>query len=272
MTEHAAISHRVTVPQSARVLALVLAVALAGCRSSTEPGGFEDDLDSGDATPPDLLQSECDPRRASDCEDGSKCTHVVDPELGPSNRCVPLLGDALAGEPCEQIGESDDCADHHLCWATDIEGLGVCVAFCSSTLTCEDALDTCSVSNQDLLSLCLPKCDPIAQDCAPDWGCYPDDYQRWACDRDRSGDIGAHGDACACLNCCDPGLVCLPGALVDAESCGPEGAAGCCAQLCELQDGVPVDESCPTELESCRQFHDANASLMGYAHIGICRL
>lgn len=251
-----------------------MAVTLGGCRSSTEPGGFEDDLDTGEATPPDLLQSECDPRREGDCEDGFKCSHVVDPELGPSNRCVALLGDGLAGDPCEQIGESDDCADHHLCWATDVDGLaGVCVSFCSSTLTCDSPLDTCSVSNQDLLSLCLPKCDPIAQDCAPDWACYPDDYQRWACDRDRSGDGGAHGQACTCLNCCDPGLICLSGALVDAEGCGSEGAAGCCAQLCALEDGVPVAESpCPTEIERCEPFHDSSATPLGYEHIGICRL
>jgi hypothetical protein len=283
LTGYVGFGDRVTVAKSAhgprRVLVLGLAVipvgaiTLGGCRPSTEPGGFEDDLDTGEATPPDLLQSECDPRRESDCEDGSKCSYVVDPEFGPINRCVALLGDGIAGEPCEQIGDSDDCANHHLCWATDVDGLaGVCVSFCSTALTCESPLDTCAVSNGDLLSLCLPKCDPIAQDCAPGWGCYPDDYQRWACDRDRSGDIGAHGQACTCLNCCDPGLICLAGALVDGEECGAEGAPGCCAQLCALEDGAPVDESCPTELERCESFYDGSTAPLDYDHIGICQL
>jgi hypothetical protein len=259
-------------------LGLVITAFAGGCRSSVEPGGFEDDLGSDDdPAPPDLPQPECDPRRDHDCEDGFKCSYVVDPEFGPSNRCVALLGDGIAGDPCEQLGDSDDCANHHLCWATDVDGqAGVCVSFCSSTLTCDDPLDTRSVSNGDLLSLCLPECDPLVQDCAPDWGCYADDYQRWACDRDRSGDGGAHGQACACLNCCDPGLTCLPGALVDAEGCGPDGAAGCCALVCALDDdGVPMpddDPACPTELEQCEPFYQSNAVLMGYDHVGICRL
>jgi hypothetical protein len=255
-------------------LGLVSLAATLGCRGSLEPGGFEDDLDSGDAAPPDLPQSECDPWRFDGCEDGFKCSYVVDPELGPLNRCVALLGDALAGEPCETIGESDDCANHHLCWATDADGqAGECVSFCSGAGTCEDPLDTCSVSNDDLLPLCLPKCDPLVQDCSAGWGCYADDYKRWACDLDRSGDGGAHGQPCDCLNCCDPGLLCLPGVLVDAEGCGPEGAVGCCAQVCMLQEDVPpVEGACPGELEQCEPFYSSDSILMGYDDVGVCRL
>jgi hypothetical protein len=274
LTRHAGIGDRATVA-GPRLLAygLVVMAGTVGCKPSTEPGGFEDDLDTGDAAPPDLPQSECDPRRSDDCEDGFKCSYVVDPEFGPINRCVALLGDALAGEPCELIGESDDCANHHICWATDTDELaGVCVSFCSSMLTCQNPLDTCSVSNGDLLSLCLPKCDPLVQDCAPGWGCYADDYKRWACDRDRSGNGGAHGQPCACLNCCDPGLMCLAGALVDAESCGPEGSVGCCGQVCMLGEVRPAEPVCPTELEQCEPFYPSDEVLMGYGHIGICRL
>jgi hypothetical protein len=255
------------------LLGLLVMTIAAGCRSGAELGGFEDDLDTGDTSPPDLPQAECDPLREGDCEAGFKCSYVIDPDFGPTNRCVELRGDGLAGEPCEQLDDSDDCAEHHLCWATDANGIGVCVSYCSPMLTCTSPLDTCSVSNDDLLSLCLAQCDPIVQDCAPGWGCYADDYQRWACDLDHSGDGGAHGQACACLNCCDPGLVCLPGGIVDAEGCGPDGAAGCCAKVCELdQDGVPVDPICPTELEQCEAFYQPDAVLMGYEHVGVCRL
>ena len=277
LTQHAGSAIVQTWPDS-RALALGLVIlvvsALAGaCRASVEPGGFEDDLDTGEASPPDLQVPECDPLRDDDCENGQKCSYVVD-EFGPTNRCVELHGEGLAGEPCQQIGDSDDCANHHVCWGTDAGGIGVCAAFCSTTLTCESELDTCSVSNDDLLSLCLLACDPIVQDCPPEWGCYADDYQRWACDSDRSSDEGSHGDPCDCLNCCDPGFVCISGALVDAVGCGPDGAAGCCTKVCELDDdGVPVDDPpCPTVLEDCEAFYDPDAVLQGYEHVGICEL
>lgn len=244
-----------------------------GCPSSGAPGGFEDELGSDDAVPPDLPQPECDPRRLDDCASGQKCSHVVDPELGPTNRCVELAGEGLEGEACERVGETDTCANHHICWATDAQGFGgTCVAFCTAALVCEDDLAVCSVSTGGLLSLCLPKCDPLIQDCAEGWGCYPDDYQRWACDRDQSGGAGAHGDGCACLNCCDPGLACMSGALVDAVGCGMQGAVGCCGAICALEGGAPVEGVCPTEAERCEPFYDSDAVLMGYEQVGLCQL
>ncbi|PRQ02347.1 hypothetical protein ENSA5_24020 [Enhygromyxa salina] len=251
---------------------MVLGPVGGGCSSFEAPGGFEDDLDDGDPPPPDLLQPECDPRRLDECEAGQKCSHLVDPDLGPINRCVELSGEGVEGEACERVGDTDTCAKHHICWATDAEGIGTCVAFCTSTLVCEDPLAICSVSTGGLLSLCLPKCDPLIQDCAEGFGCYPDDYERWSCDRDQSGAAGAHGDACACLNCCDPGLMCMSGALVDAEGCGLDGAPGCCGAICTLDEAAAVEGQCPSEAERCEPFYESDAVLMGYEQVGLCQL
>lgn len=254
-----------------RVLAVL---AVLGCRTSSSAGEFEDDAGLDEAAPPDLLKSECDPRMIESCPSGQKCSYVVDAELGPTNRCVDLLGDKLEGDSCTQIGDSDDCAAQRICWATEADGsAGVCVAFCDHHLQCESEDDVCTVANAGLLSLCLPRCDPLAQDCAEGWGCYPDPNQRWACDRDHSGDEGIHGDPCECINCCDPGFACMSGAIIDVEGCGGEdGAAGCCAEICELDEGQPVEGLCPSELERCEPFYDPNAMMQGFEQVGICRL
>lgn len=243
--------------------------ALLACSVSGSAGEFEDDAGQDQAMPPDLPEPECDPRRFDDCPSGQKCSYVDD-ALGPTNRCVALLGDKLEGQSCERIGDSDDCAAHRICWATDADGnAGICVGFCDVGLSCEVDDAVCSVANDDLLPLCLPSCDPLAQDCYGGWGCYPDPDQRWVCDVDRSGELGGHGDPCACINCCDPGLACLSGAIVDAEGCGGEdGAAGCCGTICALDE----EAMCPTELEDCEGFYDPGAVMMGFEKVGVCRL
>lgn len=252
-----------------RALALVASFLALACSTGGNAGDFEDDAGQDEGLPPDLPQPECDPRRPEDCASGQKCSYVDDAELGPTNRCVALLGDKLEGESCERLGDSDDCAAHRICWATDAEGkAGICVAYCDLGLACAAEGDVCSVANQGLLPLCLPGCDPLAQDCAAGWGCYPDAGQRWVCDVDRSGASGGHGDPCACINCCDPGLACLSGAIVDAEGCGTEAAAGCCGVICDLEQ----EPACPSEAERCEAFYDDDAVMVGLEHVGVCRL
>lgn len=255
---------------------LVAIVLVAGCHVDLGAGEFGDDAGSDEGSIPDLPAPECDPRQTINvCADGEKCSYVDDPSWGPTNRCVPVLGDKLEGESCSMIGDSDDCSEHRICWATDADGSdGICVGFCDSGLACEIDTDMCSVANDGLLPLCLPRCDPLLQDCVEGWGCYPDPKQRWVCDLDRSGEaLGAHGDPCTCLNCCDPGFTCTTGVLVDAEGCGgAEGASGCCTAICMLDDGDPVDGVCPTELERCEPFYEPDSIMLGFEQVGICEL
>lgn len=262
-------------------LAPALALGAVACVVELSPGSFEEggDSEAPSSKPPDLPSSECDPRRLDDCEEGFKCSYVDDAD-GPSNRCVELLGAGLAGEDCELLGDSDTCANHHVCWGADAEGLGGrCVSFCSTALQCETAEELCAVSNYDLLFLCLQRCDPLLQDCEPGWGCYPDANERWSCDRDRSDESGAHAEPCSCLNCCDPGLICMPGTLIDGELCGSVveedivPAEGCCAAVCDAEDELtPAEEQCPTEAERCREYYSPDAVVMGFEHVGVCRL
>ena len=263
--------------------ALALAGSAAGCRVEFNGGGFEEESAGEDpGEPPDLPKPECDVRRNDQCEAGFKCSYVEaeGPELG-TNRCVPVLGEGLVGEDCELIEDSDTCAAQHVCWGADKDGLGGhCVSYCSVGLDCDAPEEVCSVSNYDTLFLCLQRCDPVLQDCAlPGWGCYPDSNDRWSCDRDRSDESGAHGEPCFCLNCCDPGLVCRPGTQVDSEECGSiveEGvspAEGCCAAVCDVEDEQTLpEEQCPTEAERCRDYYRSDSVLMGYEHVGICKI
>lgn len=254
----------------ARVLALLASLAVLACNSTSGSAGeFEDDGGHDEGTPPDLPQPQCDPRRVGSCMDGQKCSYVVDAEHGPTNRCVDRLGDKLEGESCERIGDADDCDHLRICWATDADGkAGICVRFCDLALECPDEDEVCSVANDGSLPLCLRGCDPLAQDCPAGWGCYPDPDDRWVCDVDRSGATGAHGDPCECINCCDAGLACLPGALVDAEGCGGEAAAGCCAEICDVEQA----SACPTEAERCEPFYPEDEVMLGLEDVGTCRL
>ncbi|GEM_PF-2135713 len=249
------------------------------CERPVELGGFEDDQGepSEEPRPPDLPDPACSLLFPGQCEEGFKCSYVVDAELGPTHICVEVLGDGQADEACESIGDSDSCEPGHQCWGVDEDGQGgVCVAYCSSNLSCAADDKSCSVSVGGLLPLCLTPCHPHSEptECEPGWGCYMDAGKRWSCDRDRSGELlGQHGDPCDCLNCCDPGFVCLVGSRVDAEGCGADGAEGCCGAICELGQEPPgegEDPICPGELEACRSLYSSDAQLEGYEQVGIC--
>ncbi len=257
-----------------RLGVLLLGLSISGCgdpRASL--GGFEDDAGETGSTPPDLPTLECLPREFDTCGPDRKCMFVRDAGDGPLARCVPLLGEGKAGDPCTLEGESDTCAEGRLCWAIDpATEVGTCVDNCGWDLSCDDPTDTCIVGNEGVLAICLDACDPLdASTCAEGFGCYDSASGRWACDRDYSGDDGAHGSPCECMNCCDPGLVCVPAAFVDDPACALEGATGCCAEVCRLPEDDEPDPECPTELERCRAYYDADQVLMGYEHVGVCR-
>lgn len=275
-------------PEAARSsTAILLCAMLLACREGTrELGNFEDeqgDDESGD--PPDLPQSECLPRAlelvGDSCGEGQKCRYVVDPQLGPLGRCVPLLGELAPGEACSVTGESDDCQAGSQCWAIDpSDGIGVCTEYCDTFLTCDtqegEPNEVCIVADDGLLALCLDRCVPTEPEpCPPEFGCYDSAAGRWACDRDLSGEGGGHGSPCDCTNCCDPGLVCVPASEVDDPACMVEGATGCCASVCELPDpeADPPQEppACPSELETCVPYI-VDFVLIGYERVGVCRL
>jgi len=209
-----------------------------------------------------------------DCPAGFKCTAYAD-DGGPSWNamfCLPLDPDPVGvGEGCEvadsNVSGIDNCEDGSMCWDVDSETLeGDCVAFCGGTPddpTC-DAEHTCVIANGGVLNLCMPYCDPLLQDCADGYACYPMN-EAFICSPDASGEDGAYGDPCEYINVCDPGLACLVADVV--PGCG--GDVGCCSPFCALSD----PGTCPGTGQECLAwFEDGAAPTPALQDVGICAL
>ena len=266
---------------SAAALAAGLAAIVAACGpQSGELNNFEDGGEEQPAAVPDLPGEVCDPRTGDPCAEGEKCSFAgLPPDEGLA--CVPVLGAGQAGEPCQRIGDSDDCDARHLCWAIDeASGEGVCVGFCGPLSQCQSAVELCTVSEGGRLPLCLLACDPLEPTCLPAWGCYPDSDGRWTCDRARPAGAGEHGSPCDCVNCCAPGTTCIDASRVAGPDCaeafedgGDETLPpGCCAELCRAEDGEIVEGVCPTPAERCRPFYPSDEIVAGFEEVGVCRL
>ncbi len=193
--------------------------------------GFIQDPDGGPG-------QECDVW-AQNCPPGEKCMPWANDGGNSWNatRCSPVAVDPGApGDPCTVVDSGvsgiDDCELAAMCWDVDPRtNIGECVAFCQgneANPTCEDPCSFCNLTSSGVLILCLPVCDPIAQDCDEGQACYPVG-DTFACAPDVGGEQGAVGDPCEFFNVCDPGNFCA-----NAESVPQcEGASGCCAPLCD---------------------------------------
>ena len=232
-----------------------------------EPTGiaFVDDPDIG-------VDLDCDPY-AQDCPPGQKCTWWSSDGFGGwvDTRCVPVADEPAApGEPCTVEGSGttgiDDCDFGSICFRVDVKTLeGTCFPLCAgneSAPVCDDPDDTCTLSAEGF-AICLPHCDPVAQDCEEGQGCYPIN-DTWSCAPDASNDMGTYGDPCEFINVCDPGLICLDPQLVP----GCRGFNGCCAEVCDLDD-----PECP-DMElgvTCTPWYDVSVPPQ-YEHVGACTL
>ena len=242
----------------------------SGTPSSTGPSGPPDHVPPGFLNPLDAGNStwECS-QWLEDCPVGEKCMPYSD-DGGSSftaMRCVPVAADpAQPGEPCtvedSSVSGIDTCDFHSMCWDVDPETLeGICVAMCIGTEsdpTCAEANHTCSVNGDGTLSLCLPICDPLAQDCDPGDACYAVDFG-YVCAPDASGDQGEPFSPCEFLNGCDPGSVC---AL--SPECPPVGSPRCCVPYCALSD-----PDCP-DTTSCIPVIEPGDEPIGLEDVGIC--
>jgi len=179
-----------------------------------------------------------------DCPPGLKCMPWANDGGSAWNatRCSPVAEDAAEpGEPCVVEGNGvrgiDNCELHAMCWHVDAEtNEGTCVAMCITTGSggayCEDPTAYCSQSS--VLSLCLPTCSPLVQDCPSGQGCYPV-ADNFVCVADASDGGGEIGSECEFLNACAPGNACLNPDVVP----GCEMYAGCCSPYCRLDDPTP---------------------------------
>jgi hypothetical protein len=199
-------------------------------------GGFIQEPDGG-------VQFECD-LWAQDCMDGEKCMPWASDGGGSwdATRCSPLDPDPNAvGDPCSVEGSGvsgiDDCDIGAMCWDVDAEtNMGTCIEMCSCAENfpvCNTPNTQCAISNDGVLILCLPVCNPLDEAACPDGqGCYGvgDSFQ---CAPDASGQIGAVGDECNFINACDPGTFCADSGSVPGCDAG---AIGCCSAFCSLGD------------------------------------
>jgi hypothetical protein len=175
---------------------------------------------------------------SQDCPDGEKCMPWANDGGGAWNatRCSPVAPDPReVNESCTAEGSAqsgiDDCVEGAMCWHVDDLTLeGTCVAQCDGSEAapqCADELG-CLISNEGVLTLCLPSCNPLISECVVDEICVPVDG-RFFCVPDNSRGEGQYGDPCEFIDACDPGLFCA----------GAQGVAGCvdqigcCADFCD---------------------------------------
>lgn len=193
-----------------------------------------------------------------DCPRGTKCMPYSSDGSGSfdATLCAEVVRDPRGvGESCtvfESLGSGmDDCELGAICWNADPDTLiGECVAFCEgpeAEPTCGDECSSCSISGSSILALCLPSCDPVAQDCAQGDGCYPIGTG-FTC-APTGIEQGAVGSPCEFINICAPGSFCAGTELLP-ECEGPS----CCAPFCDLE----ADDSCDALLPGtvCRPWYD----------------
>jgi hypothetical protein len=210
------------------------------------------------------------------CPDGEKCMPWSSTGGGEldARRCSPIAENPReVGEPCMVEGSFgsgvDDCVLGSMCWDVDPKtNMGECVAFCEGSEakpSCTDPCTSCSISGSGVLILCLPDCDPLAQDCGEEQGCYPL-QSAFACAPDVSGDMGAIGSPCEYINVCDPGTHCADAALVP----GCE-AISCCTPFCDVEQPDTCDALVPGT--TCTPWYEdgrAPGECFGMGTVGAC--
>ncbi len=213
--------------------------------------------------------SECSPWE-QDCPRGEKCSAWASELDGTwnANACFVVVDEPDAvGEPCVALGGPasglDSCDVGAICWGADgPSGMGECLAFCggsSGAPECPADL-FCSVSNEGVLPLCQPSCDPVLQNCPEGQGCYLGDGD-YNCTNDASGGAG-FGQGCDFINACAAGYACLPPAIIGDCTAG----GGCCTPFCDL-DG---EDACPGEGQTCMPVFEPPPT--GLEHVGVCLL
>jgi hypothetical protein len=203
-----------------------IVVLLACGAGSACGGGAELQTDAGPDINGDLA---CDPVLQNGCGDGLRCTLIVsDPDAGPGRPGCFAQGSLDVGQDCVSptvSGAADDCRAGSYCY------VGKCHEMCNvGGAGCSDG--TCIGFANLEFDLCLPNCDPLAQDC-PDTpggspqGCYLTTTGS-VCAAIFGGDGVAPSGSCSFVNDCERGAGCFGGTpgvchkYCDIEACPPD--------------------------------------------------
>ena len=222
--------------------------------------------------PPDMGPGACDVF-AQDCPEGQKCAAWAS-DGGSSwdaNKCVPVTGDKVPGDECTTEGGgvsgNDNCEKGSMCWDVSPENIGICVALCTGSTSdpvCGGQGFDCAVVNEAVLNICLPRCDPLLQDCQGDDLCLPVD-DKFVCVLDASGEEGQAFDPCEFANACDPGLLCAGAA--SGNECDPM-SSGCCVPMCSLSEMAP----CPGAGQECTSLYEEGQAPPAFEDVGYCTI
>ncbi len=232
---------------------------------AAQGGGFIPAPDGGG------VQIECD-LWSQDCPAGQKCNPFASDGGNSWNAtgCFPLDPNPVEiGEPCTAEGGVsgiDNCAFGAMCFDVDLRtNEGTCVELCQCNAAnpgCATPGTSCAISNDGVLPLCLPLCNPLDPNACPDGhGCVPSlDY--FHCVPDASSTGGAAGDPCESVNACDAGLYCAPPEAVP----GCEVSTGCCSSLCTNAD----DSACLPGQACVDWYVDGRGPDECLTHVGAC--
>ncbi len=192
-----------------------------------------------------------------DCPEGEACRAWANygGSVWNGTRCSPVSADPdQHGDPCvvEDSAASgiDTCDVGLMCWNVDSETLeGTCISYCSGTPevpTCESPEQTCSITNDGVLVLCLPVCDPLQGNCDGDTVCVPTPADEFVCIPQE-------------VASCPAGMLDVPAEnIADCVAGEP-----CCTTYCDLTEDVP----CDPELECVAFFTEPEPA---YADLGVC--
>lgn len=241
----------------------------AGDSSSGEPGDGATSAHDPSADMGADLQLQCDPFKQGGCSEGQKCNLYSKSGDGALDAaaCVPLtVAPRQTAESCTVQGGYgtglDDCAAGLMCWAVGPNGQGTCVPLCdgcSDDPQCPDGR-VCAEGVGNYHYMCLPACDPVAQNCIEGDACILSG-DGFVCAPDASGTEGQIYDDCVHANGCEPGMMCAPPG--SAPGCTAPDALGCCVPFC-LVGGT----SCPDDLECVVLFDPAEQPEL--AEFGFC--
>lgn len=193
-----------------------------------------------------------------DCPDGEACRAWANDggSVWNSTLCSSVDSDpGQAGDDCTVEGSAvsgiDSCDVGLMCWDVDEETLqGECISYCTGTPDdpqCEDLDETCSITNDGVLALCLPQCDPLLGNCAGDTVCVPTPSDEFTCVPQ-----GVSG--------CPSGMVDVPPEFV----AGCVAGEACCTPYCDTSEGT----NCEPETECVPFFLDEPP--VGHENLGVC--
>lgn len=285
----------VAAPQRARTLGRRSAVSIAGflvaCTTRILPhgsdgsvgetapgsGGFASGTTSNASTTPGTPEDTnpgfftCSVYE-QDCPRGEKCVPTYDGSWRwNGSRCTQVAADPDGlGEQCTVQGDpmhhEDSCEVGAVCFLYDADH-GECWGLCTGSAeaaTCSDPETSCSMDEVGP-PLCIPQCDPLAQDCLGDRVCvFVADMLQCI---PQAGEGGTYGTHCASVSACDPGLQCVPAAQVP----GCLANVGCCTPFCDVTSDP--SSACVEAAggQECVPVFGPGEGPSSLADIGLCR-